>query len=149
MICGIDYGRTGAIALYYSDSDHLDIHDMPHIDKRVNGAALAALFEEFRPDHVMAEQINSFNMGRQSALNFGRGIGVIDGVLAALKIPRTEVQPVKWKRHFHLNKDKGAARAAATRLFPTYAEHFTRVMDHNRAEAALLALYLHQTGDRT
>lgn len=149
MICGIDVGKTGAIALYYVSygKNNLDIYDMPVLDDGgINGAEIAALFREFRPEHVLYEKVNSFGMGRQSAFVFGQGVGVLEGVLATMMIPSGTVTPAKWKKHFSLGKDKGAARAAATRLFPRKAEMFKRVKDHGRAEAALIALHQQQIG---
>jgi len=141
MICGIDPGKTGAIALLYPEPYFLEIHDMPILGKEINGAAIANLFEEFTPTHVYIESINSFGMGRQSAFMFGQGYGVIKGVLSTLHIPYTAITPTKWKSHFHLSRDKDASRAIATRLFPAKADLFLRKKDSDRAEAALMALY--------
>jgi len=140
MIAAIDPGKTGAIALLYP-CGFLDIHDMPVIDKELNGKAIADLFDEFTPAHIYIESVNSHKMGRQSAFNFGQGVGVLKGVMAALEIPWTPVSPAKWKKHFSLGRDKGASRATATRLFPKRADYFKRVKDHGRAEAVLLALW--------
>jgi len=140
MICGIDPGKTGAIAFKYSDG-RMYVEDMPVIGKEVNAVELSRLFKEFTPKHVFIEDINSFGMGRQSAFNFGQGLGVINGVLAGMTIPFTRIRPAMWKKYYHLNKDKSASRAAATRLFPGLAEKFKRVNDDGRAEAVLIAHY--------
>lgn len=144
MICGVDVGKTGAIAILYDD-DGLVVKDMPVIDKEINGAALAVIFSQYKPDHIYIEAVNSFGMGRQSAFNFGQGVGVLKGVIATLQLPWSPVSPQRWKKFFHLNRDKGASRAAATRLFPAYANLFERVKDDGRAEAALIALWAQQT----
>jgi crossover junction endodeoxyribonuclease RuvC len=149
MICGIDVGQTGAIALLYDREPglYLEIHDMPVLDDGgINAASIAALFREFRPDHVLFEKVNSFGMGKQSAFVFGQGVGRLEGVLATMMIPHSTVTPAKWKSHLALGKDKNAARAAATRLFPASAHLFERKKDHGRAEAALIALHQHQLG---
>lgn len=144
MIVGIDPGKTGAIAMLYPSGD-LYVEDMPTIDKELNAAAISALFDEFNPAHIYIESVNSFGMGRQSAFNFGQGVGVLKGIFAAHKLPWSPVSPQRWKKHFNLNRDKGASRAAATRLFPAKAELFKRVKDDGRAEAALIALWASQT----
>jgi crossover junction endodeoxyribonuclease RuvC len=145
MIAGIDPGKTGAIAMYYP-CGKLFIEDMPALGKEINGAAIANLFHEFRPKHVYMETQNSHLMGRQSAFNFGQGVGVLKGVMAALTIPFTGVTPTTWKKHYGLGRDKDAARAAATRLFPVEAELFKRKKDDGRAEAALIALWGKEQG---
>ena len=146
MIAAIDPGMKGAIALLYNDNT-LYVEDMPTLDKAVNGAALANLFREFPPTHVWLEATNSFGMGRQSAYNFGKGVGVMHGVMATLEIPYTQVSPAKWKKAYGLSRDKDASRAAATRLFPAYADKFKRKKDDGRAEAALMALWAKQKED--
>jgi Holliday junction resolvasome RuvABC endonuclease subunit len=138
VIAGIDVGIKGAIGLLYPVGKSY-VYDMPAFAKEVNGAALAGIFREFRPDHVYIEAVNSFNMGRQSSFNFGQGVGVIKGVLSTLGIPFTPVSPSKWKKTFNLGKDKSESRAAATRLFPDLASEFARKKDDGRAEAILIA----------
>ena len=140
MIAGIDVGLKGAIGLLHGDGATY-VYDMPVFSKEVNAAALADIFREFTPDHVFIEAVNSFGMGRQSAFNFGQGVGAIKGVLATLEIPFTPVSPSKWKKHFNLGKDKNESRAAATRLFPTLAFEFARKRDDGRAEAILIATW--------
>ena len=140
MILGIDPGAKGALAFLYDD-DFAEVHDMPMLDKEVNGSAVAELLAEFRPDHIWLEQINSFGMGRTSAFNFGRGYGILQGVFQTLKIPYTLVTPQKWKKFYSLNKDKSASRLYATRIFPRMSDQFVRVKDDGRAEALLIAKY--------
>ena len=65
--------------------------------------------------------------------------------MALAGVPTHHVRPADWKRHFKLPggpEGKEASRALALRMFPASAERFARKMDHNGAEAALLALYL-------
>jgi crossover junction endodeoxyribonuclease RuvC len=138
MIAGIDPGKTGAIAMLYDDGT-LYVEDMPVFDRSINGAAIASILRDFPADHIFIESSNSFGMGRQSAYNFGQGVGVLKGVMAALDIPYSIVSPARWKNDLGLGRDKSAARAAATRLFPRYADKFLRKKDDGRAEAALIA----------
>jgi crossover junction endodeoxyribonuclease RuvC len=138
MIAGIDPGKTGAIAMLYDDGT-LYIEDMPTFGKFINGGVIAGILRDFPADHIFIESSNSFGMGRQSAYNFGQGVGVLKGVMAALDIPYSIVSPARWKNDLGLNRDKSAARAAATRLFPRYADKFKRKKDDGRAEAALIA----------
>ena len=139
MICGIDPGAKGAIALLYGNSQ--DIFDMPMLGKEVNGAEVASIFKEFSPENIWIEQVNSFGMGRTSAYNFGQGMGILKGVIATLEIPYTLVTPQKWKKHFGLSKEKDHSRLLATRLYPNMADKFIRKKDDGRAEAILIGKY--------
>jgi len=140
MICGIDPGAKGAISLLYNDSTAF-VYDMPMLGKEVNASEVAALFQEFEPQHIWLEQVNSFGMGRTSAYNFGQGMGILKGVIATLKISYTLVTPQKWKKHFGLSKEKEHSRLLATRLYPSMADQFARKKDDGRAEAILIAKY--------
>jgi len=147
VIAAIDPGKTGAIALLYSDGT-VYVEDMPCFDKLINGAAIAQLFKEFPPRHLYTEALNSFGMGRQSAYNFGLGMGTILGVLATLQIPYTQVSPAKWKRDLGLSKDKDLSRALATRLYPRVSDKFKRKKDDGRAEAVLIAHWAKQKEEK-
>ena len=139
MICGIDPGAKGAIALLYPD--FAEVHDMPMIGKEVNGADVAAIFTDFRPDHIWLEQINPFGMGRTSAFNFGRGYGTLQGVFQTLKIPYTLVTPQKWKKSYGLSKEKELSRLLANRLFPALSDQLKLKKHDGRSEALLIAKY--------
>ena len=140
MICGIDPGAKGAIALLYNDGRAF-VYDMPMLGKEVNASEVASIFREFKPKYVWLEQVNSFGMGRTSAYNFGQGVGILKGVMATLEIPYTLITPQKWKKHFGLSKEKDHSRLLATRLYPSMADQFARKKDDGRAEAILIAKY--------
>ncbi|MDO8605136.1 MAG: hypothetical protein Q7R40_01240, partial [Phaeospirillum sp.] len=54
--------------------------------------------------------------------------------------------PGVWKRTLGLLKaDKAASRARAVELYPEVAGRLTRVKDHGRAEALLLAEWLRRS----
>ena len=140
MIYGIDPGAKGAIALQYNDGRAF-VYDMPMLGKEVNGAEVASIFKEFPAEHVWIEQVNSFGMGRTSAYNFGQGVGILKGVMAALEVPYTLVTPQKWKKHFGLSKEKDHSRLLATRLYPSMADQFALKKHDGRAEAILIGKY--------
>jgi hypothetical protein len=139
MICGIDPGAKGAIALL--DDGYAEIYDMPMLGKEVNGTEIADIFSEFKPAHIWLEQVNSFGMGRTSAFNFGQQMGILKGVFQSLLIPYTLVTPQKWQKHFSKGSDKDHSRLLATRLYPQLADKFKRKKDDGRAEALLIAKY--------
>ncbi|SOD97053.1 hypothetical protein SAMN05421508_106226 [Caenispirillum bisanense] len=86
-----------------------------------------------------------------SYLSQGANVGVVAGVAGALGIPVLWVHPLSWKRTMCVtSRDatangfadlKSFSRHVASGLFPSHATHFARVRDHDRAEAALLAVW--------
>ena len=72
---------------------------------------------------------------------FGRSLGVVEGVLAALGIPVTYVAPATWTKAMGKAQGKDASRRRAMELFPEHQQLFKRVMDDGRAEASLIAVW--------
>ena len=143
-VLGVDPGKTGALALTVAN-ELVAVEDMPTIDKRVNATVLAKLVDDWCYQHgirlAVIENVHAMpKQGISSAFNFGRGLGVVEGIVLAKAIPVTFVSPAKWKADMALaGKDKGASRQLATDTWPTWADAFKRVKDDGRAEAALMA----------
>lgn len=148
-ILGCDPGFSGAIALL--DGDALTIHDMPthrllrggRLKQEIDRAELARLIDAFSPiSHAIVEQVGFMTgQGGSSAFAFGKGVGVLLGILAADFVPTTEVSPQRWKKALQVPAAKDGARARASQLFPRHAGQWVRVKDDGRAESSLLALY--------
>ena len=145
---GIDPGLSGAIAVLTDDS--LQIHDMPVMIVDRNGKAkrqvsaneLAELLNLYagKDCHVYVERVSAMaGQGVTSVFSFGRSFGMIEGILAALKMPVTFVAPATWTRAIGRSPGKDASRARAMELFPNYEYFFKRVKDDGRADAALIA----------
>ena len=79
--------------------------------------------------------------GVSSMFQFGRGVGMYEGVLAALQVPITYVTPQAWQKAVSAREGKDAGRARAAELFPAYAQMFARKKDDGRADAALMAYW--------
>src|SRR5690606_2041087 len=78
--------------------------------------------------------------GVSSMFNFGMGVGVLQGVLAACGIPYFLVTPQSWKKRASLSgKDKDMARTMAQQLYPSAS--LGRKKDIGRADAMLIARY--------
>jgi crossover junction endodeoxyribonuclease RuvC len=89
---------------------------------------------------VVLEKVGGMTgQSASAAFTFGYGAGIVEGVLAAMRLPIALVTPQAWKRSAGIATDKGAAREAAMRLWPAHASRFARVKDDGRAEAALIA----------
>ena len=141
-ICAVDPGLTGAVAFYFPEADAISVRDMPVVAGDVDAAGLAALLKQMRPDIAVVEQVASRpGQGVASMFKFGSGFGMVQGVIAALEVPRHLVTPQRWKKHFRLDAEKESARALALKLWPARADLFGRKKDAGRAEAALIAKY--------
>jgi hypothetical protein len=64
----------------------------------------------------------------------------IDTVLTAHGLDHITVHPSSWKRALLVPADKHAAKRRATQLFG-HDKGWPREKDHNRAEAAMIALW--------
>ena len=152
---GIDPGLSGALAVLDKDGEIIDIFDMPTLEvisgtskkQRVNPHGIVSELTLFKniPVQAIIEQVNAMpGQGVTSMFSFGRSLGILEGVLAGIQIPYTLVTPVVWKRKMQVNASKDGARELAMRTWPSKADLFKRKKDDGRAEAALLALYLHR-----
>ena len=146
-ILGIDVGLTGAQAYFFpSAPGRVVAEDLPVVGGRVDVVTLADRIRQMAPTMAVVEAVHSMpKQGVSSTFNFGVTYGSIRGVLGALAIPTHFVSPSVWKKHFKLLRDKEEARALAIQRFPITGNHFARRKDHNRAEAALIALYGHES----
>tara|TARA_R110000782_G_scaffold47660_2_gene104696 strand:- start:300 stop:776 length:477 start_codon:yes stop_codon:yes gene_type:complete len=155
LIYGIDPGFTGAIALYWPNSPYesnLEVYDMP-VMKNPKGKTiinphgiLDILANEGGKSLAVVERVHSMpGQGISSAFRFGEGYGHLQMACAACKLPTKYVTPASWKKHFQLSRSKKLSRSLAIQRFPNQAGLFARAKDDGRAEAALLALFGHET----
>ncbi|OUJ16502.1 hypothetical protein [Acetobacter sp. DsW_063] len=150
LVCGIDPGSRGAIAIMRADGSLVTVADMPAIEQlvgktkrtRISPAGVATLLEGCGVTHVFMEHVQAVpGNGSLGSFVLGNASGVVEGIVAALKIPMTLVRPTKWKKAMCLTADKGTSRARAMMLWPSEACRFARVKDDGRAEACLIAQY--------
>ena len=148
-IIGIDCGLNGAIALL-ENGKLVSVHDMPTLTiesnkkakRQVSAPMLAAIIGQIKPDHAYVEKPAS-RPGQSvvAMFGFGRSLGVVEGVLAALQVPCTYVAPATWTKAMGKAQGKDASRHRAMELFPEHQQLFKRVMDDGRAEASLIAVW--------
>ena len=148
LIVGIDPGLSGALAILDHD-DVLLLEDLPtvqfsdaRIKHRLDGVGLTAMLKPYAVDVLLAivEKVAARpGEAPSGAFSFGYSSGVIAGVLGALQIPITTVQPAVWKKAMGLGSSKDLSRARALELFPAMADKLARKKDHDRAEALLMA----------
>ena len=147
--CGIDVGNNGAIALVV-DGVLDSVVDMPVVEikrgrttkRQVSAQALVGIIKEMNPTQAAVEKVGSMpNQGVSSTFAFGRSAGVIEGVLAALGVPVTYVQPAVWAKSMNKGYGKDASRHRAMELFPDKQDWFKLVKHDGRAEAVLIAMW--------
>lgn len=147
LLIAVDPGASGAVAIL-KDRELVDVFDMPEHEGLVSGVLLAHRLEKHHAfsfataSAAWIERVSAMpGQGVSSTFKFGRALGVVEGVLGAMRIPLHYVTPAKWKADAGLSKDKSASRRKACETWPEMAEHFARVKDDGRAEAALIGLY--------
>ena len=145
VIWGIDPGINGALAAFHVEEGHLDIHDMPIMEVRGKKTVSPQLVKNILSEHhgpVCIERVGAMpGQGVSSMFNFGKGYGILLGVVAGLDMPIVEVAPPTWTKSLKVPQGKDGHRARACELLPAYSQMFARKKDDGRADAALLAFY--------
>ena len=148
---GIDPGISGAIAIVSDDG--VELFDMPIVPKssgkgnEVDCVNLSMILHTQKYNSnlstVYVEKVHAMpGQGVTSMFGFGRSLGVVEGVLAALEMPYVFVNPQKWKRLAGLQgKKKHYSVTVASKLYPRVADQLTRKKDVGRADALLIAHY--------
>src|SRR6516164_11625727 len=149
-ILGIDPGIHGALALVDIVGGVapklIGMLDVPVIGtgakERVNTMLIRDWLAQHAPDHALIERAGSMpKQGVASTFKYARAVGSLETVVACSAIPYSIIEPSVWKKFHHLpGKDKEASRQRVLQLFPGSHTWFSRKMDHQRAEAVLIAL---------
>lgn len=150
-VIGIDPGVTGAVA--FLDTEHwtLGVIDMPQVELFVNGAtrkepsphALSQILKAVNPILVCSEKLQNFGMhpNPDDLMKMGRWRGQIEGMVAYAEIGFEHPYPSQWKARMGLTADKKFSQTRANALFPECAHLWKLIKHHDRAEAAVIALY--------
>lgn len=150
QILGCDPGASGALAFFSPESGTLDVIDMPVVQVKRGGKLkseispqmLSSLIRPRLVDRAVIEKVGAMpGQGVSSMFQFGRSVGQLEGVLAALMIPTEYVTPQQWQKAVGVRDGKDGARARAAELFPAYAHLFARKKDDGRADASLIAFF--------
>lgn len=154
MILSIDPGNSGGLALLGTYlEDLIALYSMPltetlsagHTKHFIDGERVSQLVRAHQPVCAVLERVSSRpGQGVAGVFAFGRGVGVIEGVLQALRVPISYVAPQVWKRHHGLIKQpKRASLELVRELYPD--AELPLVKHEGRAEAVLIGLWkIHQ-----
>jgi Holliday junction resolvasome RuvABC endonuclease subunit len=145
-ILGVDPGIHGGLAivsLFESGPRLIDAIDVPTVGtgakERIDVIGLQQWLLEHSPYRAFIERAQA--MPRQDAssgFKYGRAAGAIEAIIAANGISFEIVEPSMWKRALRL-RGKDKERRPTLQLFPHAHHPLKRKMDHQRAEAALIA----------
>jgi crossover junction endodeoxyribonuclease RuvC len=164
LFCGVDPGLFGAVAALDETGYLIFAEDTPVIAVKRGRTpkgnvktrhlylptAMADVLTENllkdveRPDAVIVgiEAVHSMpRQGVHAMFEMGRGLGLWQGIVAALRLPLEMVDPVRWKREMGIpaGSDKRASVELALRLFPRAP--IKRTQD-GRADSVLIAEWL-------
>lgn len=97
---GIDPGAKGGIALISERGHIYSLHRMPLADGRVDAGGLAQILGEYDYAACCAiERVGAMpGQGVTSMFTFGKGVGIVYGVCAALRLSLIEVAPQTWRK---------------------------------------------------
>ena len=150
IIVGCDAGITGALCLINTlYQEKCCILDMP--TERKNGrneidfqqldlAFLTMAFDQ--PNKIFCvEKVHAMPQnGSIAGFKLGMAYGAVIAMAVSHGFCVVDVTPQVWKKYFGLLKtDKHESLRLARDRLPHLASYLTRVKDHNRAEAALIA----------
>jgi crossover junction endodeoxyribonuclease RuvC len=150
IVLGIDPGASGALAWFDVTYGKLFIKDMPtvHVKRgnklknELSPQMLTAMVAKELATIAVLERVGAMpGQGVSSMFQFGRGVGMIEGVVAANRLRIDYVAPQVWQKALGVRDGKDASRARAAELFPAYADLFARKKDSGRADAALIAYW--------
>jgi crossover junction endodeoxyribonuclease RuvC len=153
VICGIDPGLDGAIALVSEDLAKIVVLDMPTFAIKGSGKTKRRTFDLYQLAQWMDLHAASIKRAvieepsarpgeaPSSAFKFGFGCGLAQTIVAAHFIPVTLASPARWKRAMGLSADKDDSRRLASRLVPRHSHLWPLKKHDGRAEAVLLAIY--------
>ena len=151
MVVGIDPGYGGAIAVLSADRTELQVFDMPILKSAkghvIDGWTLAHVIHRMKNEadysgekvSVFIESVSAMpGQGVASMFNFGRGFGVVEGVLMSAGIQINYVSPQRWKSKAGLLRlEKDVSRIKAKQLYPQAELHLKK--HTGRADAILIA----------
>lgn len=161
IVGGIDGGLDGGLVFLF-EGVPLVMEIMPTVAltrgkgnrRDFDELALVEVLEKYKPAHIYYELAQPRpQQGTVSTFTTGQGVGVLRGVLAALRIPSTKVYSQRWQRVMFagITYEKGnpaavkaAAMTAARRLWPDQDwRKSTRAREPHKGlvDAALMAEY--------
>jgi len=151
LVLGVDPGLNGAAGIVDMPADPLlpptivAVIDLPtsgeSTKRRIHVGEFFGWLKTHAPERGFIERAQSMpQQGVASTFRYGRAVGHLEASCLCAGIKMRELETRAWKKHFGLDSDKEKSRALVQSLYPD-SKLFERVMDHQRAEAVLIACY--------
>ena len=133
---GIDPGKSGSISAVWDDGKPFPQHQILDATE-ADIAGFLLQFDTTKMKCVVEKVSSSPQMGVVSAFTFGKGYGVLLGILTCHKIPFREVTPQKWQKEMGCmtKGDKNVSKRKAQQLWPDLK------ITHKTADSLLIAEY--------
>lgn len=144
IVLGVDPGLSGGLAVC-DGYRLLDVIDVPTVGekakRRVDSIGVIRFLQKHGPQHAVIERAQAMpDQGASSGFVYGRAVGALEACVEGMMIPHTIIEASAWKKaHGLIGRDKEGSRQRALALFPSAHALLARKLDHNRAEAALMA----------
>jgi crossover junction endodeoxyribonuclease RuvC len=160
LFLGIDPGLSGAIALVDSRGEILQIQTTPTVViKKGKGnrtiyveSSMVSILEACRTSGNLVmtglENVHAMpGQGVTSMFSMGQGFGLWLGIISALRMPYTRIEPMTWKKIMGIpsKSDKRESVVRALQLFPhanLMKTERSRVECDGKADALLIAEYI-------
>lgn len=165
LIIGIDPGKSGGFSLI-SNSGVIDIQKSPTIGSEIDINAIVSIIKQWKifadsngyTLKVFIEDVHAlFGASAKSTFQFGRSVGILQGIISSFELPVIYVQPKKWQSFSWKgvkpqkklvngkNKvdTKKTSLLAAKNLFPseTFIPDGSRTPQDGIVDATLIAYY--------
>lgn len=144
LICGIDPGKRGGIAIL-----HKTINVYPYTDQKL--LELMPVLKLNNGIVVLEKQWARPSQGATATFLLGEEYGYIKGVIEANDVPYILVAPQTWKKEFGVTADKQSSIDMAKKLFPginLLPTARSRKDSDGMAEAAVLSVWGRRNYDR-
>lgn len=157
VIIGVDPGIHGAVAFLHVDGNTgkqwpelVHVLDLPtekvgehnRLDLVELRATIGRLLTAVDPARIKLtiEDVHAApGQGVSSMFRFGFAAGALTGLFTGMGVSPQYITPQVWRRRVGVNEQRDSLQRVVE-IFPAKAELFRRKMDHNRADAALIAL---------
>lgn len=168
---GIDIGKNGAIVAIKHDGE-VKTFKTPQINKEIDIHRLVEIIDEVSNGgkesiHAGIEDVHSiFGVGAKANFQFGRSLGIIEGLIISFGFPFTKISPKIWQKEMWMGispvqintgkktkegnikykiDTKSTSQLAAKRLYPSLDLRGTErsKKDHDGiVDALLIATYV-------
>ena len=148
-LIGIDPGATGALIVLNPEGEIVHCLDSPS-DPVAMFHSLEDVVGQFGIKHAAIERVHcNGKNGSKANWNLSASYHIWLTALAALEVSTRTPTPQEWQKSLIRTTDgkdtKERSLMVARRLWPNQARAiFQRKKDHNRADAALIAFWLHR-----